>query len=174
MITADDIVKYASYNKYKNITCPYEGTPFKTYKNLSSKRKGAAFEAIFKEYAESIGYVVKKSYSSDHDCVLIKDDVETKVEIKGSMLWGEKGHHMRWQQIRPEQDYDAIAFLAIFPHGIEIYFAAKDDVTKFVDVQDDRGGWIYNQHGGNRIRSGTFSIDGKPSDFPFMKPFEEI
>lgn len=86
------------------------------------------------------------------------------------MIWGESvTGKFRWQQIRPDQDYDRIAFLAFYPDRLDIFISDKEDVSKFVDVKDEKGFYRYNQHGGKRVRSGTFSIDGHPEDFPFMK-----
>lgn len=173
-ITADQISTFQSYNRYANLRCPYEGSPLKIYKDMSSKRKGAAFEAIFEEWMKNMGYEMKKNYSSDHDRVFAINGKEIKFEIKGSTLWGEDGTSMKWQQIRVDQDYDYVCFMAILPEGIEFYFADKATIAKFVDVQDDKGRWIYNQHGGNRVRSGTFAIQGLIKDFQFMKSFNEV
>ena len=174
MISINEITDYSSYNDYANLRCPYEGSPMKIYKDMSSKRKGAAFEKIFEEWMKKQNYEMKKNYSSDHDRVFIVDGVEVKFEVKGSTLWGEDGTSMKWQQIRVDQDYDVVCFMAILPDAIEFYFATKEEVAEFVDVQDDRGRWIYNQHGGNRVRSGTFAIQGLVEDFPFMKTFDEM
>lgn len=173
-ITASQIAQFKSYNDYANLRCPYENSPLKIYKDMSSKRKGAAFEKIFEEYMKSFGFEMRKNYSSDHDRVFVVDGKEIKFEIKGSTLWGEDGTSMKFQQIRVDQDYDIMLFMAILPDCIEFYYADKKTVAEFVDVQDERGRWIYNQHGGNRVRSGTFAIQGLIQDWPFMKPLSEL
>ena len=66
IISASEIVKYKSYTKYNNLKCPYENTPFKMYKNLSSKRKGAAFEKIFEEHMLSRSYKMVKNHIRVH------------------------------------------------------------------------------------------------------------
>jgi len=142
---------------------PYADSPFKTLKDLSSKKKGKYFERIYQEYMESKGVLVEKAQNSDHDRVADG----RKKEIKGSFLWGD-GTHFRWQQIRPDQDYDDVVFLAFYPDRLEVYEADKETVRSAVEVQDEKGNWIYNQHGGKRVNSGTFFLDGFPSDFAWM------
>jgi len=79
---------------------PYLNSSFRVYKEMSSRKKGKYFEMIVAEYFEKQGYSVTRSSNSDHDRIINGK----KVEIKGSILWGE-GTHFRWQQIRPSQDY---------------------------------------------------------------------
>jgi len=153
----------------------YKDSAFFSLKNLSSKVKGAQFERLYQEYMESKGCVVEKpsnknlsQHKSDHDRIVDG----RKKEIKGSFLWnsGSEKLQFRWQQIRPGQDYDDVVFLAFFPDRLEIYEADKETVRSVVEVQDEKGNWIHNQHGGKRVNSGTFFLDGVPSDFPWMKP----
>ena len=89
------------------------------------------------------------------------------------MLWGE-GTHFRWQQIRTNQDYDIMCFVAIYPDRIELHGATKEVVKSQVEVQNEKGEWIYNQHGGKRTNSGTFVIDGMPNDFKWFQMLEDI
>ena len=173
-ITAEEIQGYKAYKTYLEKKCPYEGSPLQIYKQMSSKRKGAAFEKIFEEFMVNRGYEMRKNYNSDHDRVFVIGDKEVKIEIKGSTLWGEKGNSLKFQQIRVDQDYDIVVFMAVLPEGIEMYYADKLTIANFVDVQDSDGFYPYNQHGGKRVRSGTFAIQGLIEDFPFMKPIEEL
>ena len=173
MIGVHEIVEYASYKNYLGKKCPYEGSPFQVYKQMSSKVKGAHFEKIFEEYMIAKGYELRKNYNSDHDRVFVVDGEEVKFEVKGSLLWGEEGTSMKWQQIRTDQDYDMIVFMGIFPTHIQFYLSDKETVSKHIDIVDENGYYPYNQHGGKRVRSGTFAIQGMPEDFPFMQPLEE-
>lgn len=143
---------------------PYADSPFKALKSLSSKKKGKYFERLYSEYAASQGFKVEKPDNSDHDR---KVDGRKK-EIKGSFLWGD-GTHFRWQQIRTTQDYDDVVFVAVYPDRVEFYEADKETVRNAVEVQDEKGNWVYNQHGGKRVNSGTFCLDGFPADFNWMK-----
>ena len=43
-----------------------------------------------------------------------------------------------------------------------------------VEVQDKNGRWIHNQHGGKKVNSGTFFIDGMPKDFSWFSSLEEV
>ena len=147
---------------------PYNGSPFQIYKEMSSKRKGKFFEMIVAEYCENLGCIVDRAINSDHDRVISNK----KTEIKGSMLW--EGHEelFRWQQIRPDQDYDIMVFLAMYPDRIDLFASTKKEVCDFVQKQDEDGNFVHNQHGGKTVNSGTFFLQGKPSDFPFMLPLE--
>jgi hypothetical protein len=115
---------------------------------MSSRKKGKYFEMIVAEYFEKQGYSVTRSSNSDHDRIINGK----KVEIKGSILWGE-GTHFRWQQIRPSQDYDVICFVAIYPDRIEFYGVTKESIRYNIEVQDEKGNWTYNQHGGKKVNS---------------------
>jgi hypothetical protein len=143
---------------------PYLNSPFMTLKSMSSKKKGKYFELIYSEYMADKGNFVEKSDSTEHD----RKVNGRKKEIKGSFLWG-TGSHFRWQQIRTSQDYDDVVFICIFPDRIEFYEADKDTVSLVVEAQNDKGEWIHNQHGGKKTNSGTFFLDGLPSDFTWMK-----
>ena len=171
MLFAEEIVNYQCHEDALNEknNDPYLNSPFRVYKEMSSKKKGKYFELIAEQYLKKQGYNVTKSQNSDHDRVVNGK----KLEIKGSMLWGE-GTHFRWQQIRTSQDYDVMCFVAIYPDRIELYGATKDVVKCNLEVQDDRGNWIYNQHGGKRTNSGTFVIDGMPEDFGWFQYLEEL
>jgi hypothetical protein len=149
---------------------PYKNSPFRIYKQMSSRRKGKCFEQIVQEYLQKQGYKVGKAVNSDHDRV-INDLI--KLEIKGSLLWGD-GTHFRWQQIRPNQDYDMICFVAVYPEAIRLYASTKDVVKSIVEVQDHNGHWIHNQHGGKTMNSGTFFLDGMPEDFSWFSSLEEV
>ena len=48
------------------------------------------------------------------------------------------------------QDYDIVIFLAIFPQQIEFYGCTKQDIKDHLEIQDEKGNWIYNQHGGRQ------------------------
>jgi len=170
MILTEDIGNFSSYNGILSAakTDIYKDSPFKIYKDLSSKKKGAEFEKLTQEYALRNGLWVKPPLSSEHDRII---EGFGKTEIKGSLLWGD-GTNFRWQQIRPAQDYDNIVFLAVYPDRIDLYWASKETVRDAVEFQDERGYWPHNQHGGMKVNSGTFFIDGMPEDFSWMKKWE--
>lgn len=162
-ITETEILDYDIFKTITHQSCPYEKSNFRFIKNLSSKKKGAIFEKIFEEYMISNGHTIEKSKSSDHDRIVNGH----KVEIKGSFLW-ENGK-FRFQQIRVNQDYDYIVFLAIYPEFIEFYIASKETTKEFLCVQDENGFWPYNQHGGKKTKSGTFYIDCFPNEIHWME-----
>lgn len=138
----------------------YKDSIFRNLKRLSSKRKGKYFEELVEEILTDYGYTVTPPYSTDHDRVVNG----LKMEIKGSFLWGDEGG-FRWQQIRVNQDYDFVCFLAIYPEKIELFSADKETIKTNLEITDNNGYWIYNQHGGKKINSGTFFIQGLPENF---------
>jgi len=169
-VTAEEIINYESYQKHKNYSNPYQDSPFNIYRIMSSKRKGCAFEKIFEEFMNKNGHETVKNQNSDHDKSFLIDNEIVRYEVKGSLIWGESENgNFCWQQIRPDQDYDRIAFLAFYPDRLDIYVSDKNAVSKYVDFQDEKGNWKYNQHGGKNVRSGAFIIRGRPEDFDFME-----
>ena len=170
-ITQNEFANSEVFSRYANLRDPYANSKFRILKEMSSKRKGAVFEQIFEERMVKNCHTLLKNLNSDHDRRFEVDGKEVKFEIKGSMLWGEDGDAFRWQQIRTAQDYDVMVFMAIYPTNISFYWATKEEVKAFVEVQDEDGFWIYNQHGGKSVNSGTFFLHGHPEDFPLMKEF---
>ena len=166
MLNADAFVNTQTFTEITadKAKCPYTHSPFKVLKNMSSKKKGKFFERMYEEYMSGQGFKVEKPENSDHD-----RKVNTRKKVfKGYFLWGD-GTHFRWQQIRPDQDYDDVVFIAVYPDRVEFYEAEKSTVREAVEVQDEKGNWIYNQHGGKRVKSGTYFLDGFPSDFTWLK-----
>jgi|TARA_B100002003_G_scaffold246335_1_gene275768 hypothetical protein len=149
---------------------PYINSPFLEFKRLSSKPKGKYFEEIYDEYALLLGEQNSPPGSSERDR---KNTRLGKVEVKGSFGWITNGRitNFRWQQIRPHQDYDHVVFIAVYPDVMKFYVADKETVVREVCYQDENGNWPNNQHGGKRVNSGTFCIDGYPKDFPWMKRY---
>ena len=154
---------------------PYCDSPFLPLKQLSSKSKGANFEMLVEQYLSDRNHNVSKAIDEHGKATSQYDRMINgkRVEIKGSFLWGE-GTHFRWQQIRVNQDYDIVCFLAVYPDKVELYGATKEECKQHLEVQNEKGEWIYNQHGGKEVNSGTFFIDGFPKDFPWFRKFEEL
>jgi len=149
---------------------PYRNSPFRVYKEMSSKKKGKFFELLVEEYLKRQGHVVARADNSNYDRLV---NGKIRLEIKGSMLWGD-GTHFRWQQIRTNQEYDVVCFVAIYPDRIQFYGATKEQVCYNVEVQDEGGNWVFNQHGGKKVNSGTFVIDGFPEDFSWFSSLEDL
>ena len=166
MISVKDYCETNTYVEICTEECQdiYANSALKGLKRLSSRKKGKYFERLYQEYAKSLGSVVEKPVNSGHDRIVDG----RKKEIKGSFLWG-NGTHFRWQQIRPSQDYDDVIFIALYPDRIEFYEADKKTVKNIVETKNDHGEWVHNQHGGKKVNSGTFFLDGFPCDYPWMK-----
>ena len=150
---------------------PYADSQFKVIQNLTSKKKGRFFELLVEDYARKQGWKINKPDNTDHDTKINGK----KVEIKGSFRWVEKGKltHYRWQQIRPDDDYELMIFVAVNPTKLGLFCASKQEVTDYVTIQDEHGNYPHNQHGGMKVNSGTFHIDGLPSQFSFMRDLKE-
>lgn len=154
----------------EKVSDPYLHSPFLQLKNLSSRKKGKYFEALVHEALVNLGHRVTKASHTDHDRVV---DGKLKLEIKGSFLWG-TGTMFRWQQIRTSQDYDVVCFAAFYPTRMVLYGATKQTVKDNLEVQDEHGHWIYNQHGGKKVNSGTFFIDCDPTKVSWLTPLEQL
>ena len=173
MITAKDILQFNIHkvSLQESQSCIYNGSPFQIYKQMSSKKKGARFESIVQEHCTNLGYKVTKPDNPDHD----RKINNIKVEIKGSTIWSGRDKHFRWQQLRPHQDYDIVIFLAVFPQQIEFYGCTKQDIKDHLEIQDEKGNWIHNQHGGRKINSGTFFLDSDGLTRPtWFKSIKEV
>ena len=166
MITEKEILKYSTYKEIikESITCIYKESKILPLKNLSSKKKGSKFEKITKEWLQSLGAIVEKSSCGTQSDYLV-DGI--RVEIKGSFLWGD-GTHFRFQQIRTTQEYDVILFLCVFPTHVEFYVCSKKESKDNLEIQNKKGQWTHNQHGGKNKNSGTFFIDCFPSQINWM------
>jgi len=155
--------------KSRNKKEAWKNSPFKEFYDLVGKTKGAIGELLYEEYVTKKGCHVKRSLSPEFDRVVDG----RKKEIKLSFQWKGKAGSFRWQQIRPIHQWDDIVFIAIYPNRIEFYEADKETILEHVIIENDKGEWVNNQHGGRKVNSGTFWITGTPQDFPWMKPITE-
>ena len=156
-------------SRWKGSDTRYDHSPFLPLKKLSSRKKGAEAEHILSEHMTKAGHTVKKARCSDYDRVVNG----LRVEVKSSFLWA-GADSFRWQQIRADQAYDYIVFMAFYPDRVEFWAATSADVKKFLQTQDANGFWQHNQHGGKTVDSGTYFIDGLPEQFPWMVPLSEF
>lgn len=151
---------------------PYADSPIKLFQDMSSKKKGAAFEKLVSEILTDKGHSVSKPKgSTDYDRLVN----HKKVEIKGSLGWVTDGKisHYRFQQIRESQDYDIVAFVFLTPDEVIIKGCTKEVAMEKLSYQDENGFFPHNQHGGKRVNSGTFCIDCQPDELDWMIDIEE-
>ena len=152
---------------------PYANSPLKLFQDMSSKKKGAAFEKLVTEILREKGYSVDKPKgSTDYDRLVNNK----KVEIKGSLGWVTDGNitHYRFQQIRESQDYDIVMFVFFTPDEVIIKGCSKEVAMEKLSYQDEKGFYPHNQHGGKRVNSGTFCVDTLPNQLDWMVDIEEL
>lgn len=147
----------------------YTTSPFLPLKRLNPKTKGAHMENIAAEHFEGLGFDVQRPKSPD--CDLVVDG--HKIEIKGSFLVVHTGD-FKWQQIRAGQHYDYLVCMAFYPDRVEYYACTRATAAANLEVQDDAGNWLHNQHGGHKANSGTFIIRGPVDRFPWLRPACEV
>ena len=168
-ISASLISETSTYNDYAdaNQVNPYNGSPIQLFQEMSSKKKGAAFEKLISEILTSNGYKVEKASHTDHD----RQINGYKIEIKGSLGWVTKGKitHYRFQQIRESQDYDYVLFAFFTPTDVILKVAKKSVAMRHLSYQDENGFYPHNQHGGKRVNSGTFCLDCNPGEIEWME-----
>lgn len=128
----------------------YKDSPFIHLKKLLPKQKGKRYEKITENIFKSVGAKVQKPTSTEHDRIIDGK----KVEIKGSML-NAGTDNFSFLQIRPDQDYDSIYFVMLYPSQIVIMEMGKDEVKKQIE-----SGIFKKQHGGNKAESRTFLYYG--------------
>jgi len=174
-LTTKQISESKVYNQYQQHLNenPYAHSPNKLFQDMSSKKKGAAFEYLVSELLTDQGHNVEKPKGSTDYDRLINDK---KVEIKGSLGWVTNGKitHYRFQQIRESQDYDLVMFVFFTPDEVIIKGATKEVAMEKLSYQDENGFYPHNQHGGKRVNSGTFCVDTLPNDIDWMVDIEEL
>ena len=51
----------------------------------------------------------------------------------------------------------------------------KQDIKDKLELQDEKGNWIHNQHGGLKVNSGTFFLDSDGLTIPtWFKSIKEV
>lgn len=128
----------------------YINSPFRHLKKLLPKQKGTRYEKITENIMKSVGSKVNKAESKQHDRII--DD--KKVEIKGSML-NAGTNNFSFLQIRPDQDYDSIYFVMLYPNQVVIMEMNKEEINKNIETEIFK-----KQHGGKKAESRTFMYYG--------------
>lgn len=93
-------------------------SPFLWLRQLSAKKKGAAMEAMVRQWCNVQGFPPNKTSGSESDCSI--GGVLT--EIKGSTLWN--SGEFQFNQIR-QQKYDMLIFLGISPNDVHLWCPPK-------------------------------------------------
>ena len=166
IINSGFVDKFLKKKNSKHIS-PYSGTVFEPICQLAPRSKGAFFESILVDFLRSKGATIKKSGCFDYT-ILVNGQ---RIVVKSSMLW-EDGT-FKWQQIKLDREFDAVMFLAVYPERIDVYHASRDTCKTHLDIKTDKG-WIHNQHGGRKVRSGTFVLNGNPENIPWLKLMDVV
>jgi hypothetical protein len=103
---------------YKDDLTAWQGSPFLWVRTLSAKKKGAAMEALVRQWCNIHGFPPGKTPGSESDCSV--GGVLT--EIKGSTLWD--SGDLQFNQIR-RQNYDMLVLLGISPSVVQMWCPPK-------------------------------------------------
>ncbi len=166
-----DIKKITNYDAYSEaklkheakLKNPYVKTKLETIYGLSGPSKSSVMKKILQEYlSDKKGMAVKWTAWRKYIYITLPNGKEYKGVVKSSFLWGDNGENgMRWQQIRTNEEYGIIIFVAIFPKGVKFRYASLEDFK----IDDHR----QIQHGKE-----TSMIHGSLDDFEFMKTLDEL
>lgn len=108
---------------------PWVDSPFRWIRTLAPRTKGKVGERISAGLVEARGVVVTKSTSSDADRVFNG----VPIEIKTSTLW-DTGTY-RFQQIRPDQEWDVLWCLGLSPHAVHCWAIPKQVAVAYAPGQ---------------------------------------
>ena len=133
----------------------WEASRFFKLKLMKAKQAGARYERIASSIMKNLGNMIEKPENTDHDRIING----RKIEIKGSMVTKGSDDKFSFLQIRPDQDYDAVLFMAIDFDTIKLYELNKEEIQERIDR-----GVFKKQHGGNKGNSGTFCYNGTIAD----------
>lgn len=153
----------------------YADSPFRDLLALPSKSKGAEMERLVEEFMVKTGHTVGKPTSSDHDRII--DGVKT--EIKGSSRWGGGNGKLdyRWQQIRLDEDYEQVIWLAIDHDEIRLWSTAKTDLQALDGsngIALPAGCSFTQQHDPNGVKSGVMWLAGDDQSLHSCGLFREV
>jgi len=129
----------------------WETSRFFKLKLMKAKQAGSRYERIAANIMSNLGYTVEKPENTDHDRIINT----IKYEIKGSMLTKGSDDKFSFLQIRPDQDYHSVLFMAIDFDTIKLYQLSKAEIQERIDSNIFK-----KQHGGNKGNSGTFCYNG--------------
>lgn len=153
----------------------YADSPFRDLLALPSKSKGAEMERLVEEFMVKTGHTVSKPTSSDHDRII--DGVKT--EIKGSSRWGGGNgkRDYRWQQIRLDEDYEQVIWLAIDHNEIRLWSTSKTDLQALDGsngIALPAGCSFTQQHDPNGVKSEVMWLAGDDQSLHSCGLFREV
>lgn len=165
------IEDYAGYKsalqKYKvKQNNPYNKTKLKSIYRLSSSSKSAFAKNMLREYLNAKGiHVGWNSGRRKYIYITLPNDKKYSGVVKSSFLWEDGvGEQMRWEQIRTDDEYDIIIFVAIYTTGIKFRYATLADFKGSHHKLTQHAEGMYMLHGNLR----DFERDG------LLKPLTKL
>lgn len=166
-ITNKQITSYRGYDKArkmheKELESPYTKSRFKIIKDLGSYNKAKILKEILTEEIRKNRITIEWLERGKYAKIITNDGTVYIAAVKSSFLWGAKGEGgMRWQQIRVNEEYNMVIFIAVFPDRIEFYYGHRTEI-----VSSEK---LVAQHSRE-----TRLIHGDPESFEFMKPLSNL
>lgn len=125
----------------------WNDSPFLDVYNMIPKSRGAVWEKVIADlFVQSGAEVSTKTPTTDYD--LIVDG--RRVEVKGSMC-SKNADSFSFLQLRPDQEYDEVLFVCVYPHDFKVFRMDKQTV-----IANCNNGVFGKQHGGKKAESRTF------------------
>ena len=126
-------------------TDKWKGSLFETIKKSSTCKKGLIGELIVKNYSLSLNYLVSQRSSVGNDLIVNGKKIEIKLSCYN------KSGYFKWLQIRPDDDFDYLYLISVYPNNIKLYAFSKCQVLKLCDDNI-----LKNQHGG--VKNNNYNI----------------
>ena len=106
------------------------GSTFFVLRKMHVRRKGSRMEKQVMHMLQAMGRQVRKKENPGHDCVL--DGIRT--EIKGSCKNDDTGE-FSFLQIRPNDDYEDILLLFVYPNTLSLMSIPKENVLALIEEE---------------------------------------
>ena len=142
----------------------WTGSIFEYIKQSSTCTKGLIGESIIRDYYKYNNHTVNKRTSVGNDIVIDNK----KIEIKLSCI--NNTGYFKWLQIRPDDDFDYLYLVSIYPNNVKVHQFSKHEVLELCN-----NNILKSQHGGSRNTNYSIKYLGiKESNMPSWFTKNEI
>lgn len=117
----------------------WAGSLFESIKFASTCKKGAIGETIIKNIFNLTNHTVKHRTSVEHDLIIDGEKAEIKLSCYNS------SGYFKWLQIRPDDDFEVLYLISVYPNQIKIYKLSKLLINQLINSNI-----IKPQHGGKK------------------------